>query len=107
MRRFLPHSHTQASILISLLFTVFVFSSNALAQVRTDPCEAYIELLRNTPPSDQKPGSILFFAKYISDAIDPIHETHRFISPTQTQREMWMWICILWMAAPAASRMRA
>ena len=30
--------------------------------------------LRNTPPSDQKSGSVLFFAKYISDAVDPIHE---------------------------------
>ena len=74
MSRFLPKHQTQAVHLISLLFLVFIFTTTALAQIRTDPCEAYIELLRNTPPSDQKAGSVLFFAKYISDAVDPIHE---------------------------------
>lgn len=43
MRRFLPLTHAQVSIL-AVLFTVFAFNAEALAQIRTDPCEAYIEL---------------------------------------------------------------
>ena len=76
MRNTFPQLQKQAFRVISLLIAMFVLNPNALAlaQIRTDPCEAYIELLRNTPPSDQKAGSILFFAKYISDASDPIHE---------------------------------
>lgn len=73
MRRFLPLTHAQVSILAAL-FAVFAFNAEALAQIRTDPCEAYIELLRNTAPSDQKAGSILFFAKYTSDTVDPQRE---------------------------------
>ncbi|HMV50544.1 MAG TPA: hypothetical protein PLD20_10020 [Blastocatellia bacterium] len=76
MRKTLPQLLKPTFKAISLLIAVFAVTPNpaALAQIRTDPCEAYIERLRNTPPSDQKSGSVLFFAKYISDAVDPIHE---------------------------------
>lgn len=73
MRRFPPLPHTRISILVALL-AIFLVHSDASAQIRTDPCEAYLELIRNTPPSDQKAGSILFFAKYTSDTVDPQRE---------------------------------
>jgi hypothetical protein len=60
MRSFLPLPHARASIFISLLLAVFISSADAFAQ--------------NTPPSDQKSGSILFFAQYTSDTVDPMRE---------------------------------
>jgi len=73
MRRFLPLPYAQISIFATLL-AIFLVHSDASAQIRTDPCEAYLSLLRNSPPSDQKAGSILFFAKYTSDTVDPQRE---------------------------------
>jgi len=59
------------------LFAVLTMSLIANAQIRGDGCDAFRELLKAKPPSDQKAGSVLFFAKYTSDTIDPQREDTR------------------------------
>lgn len=65
-----------ARLLLTFLATL-AFHFPADAQIRTDGCDPFRELLRNKPPGDQKAGSILFFAKYTSDTIDPQREDTR------------------------------
>lgn len=74
---FPPTAHFSFSISSRLLLTVLavlMFNFGALAQIRTDGCDPFRELLKNKPPGDQKAGSVLFFAKYTSDTIDPRRE---------------------------------
>lgn len=80
MRSYPPLPHQPRFLLTPLLATIlaiFLISLPASAQVRTDGCDVFRELLKNKPPSDQKAGSILFFAKYTSDTIDPQREDTR------------------------------
>lgn len=80
MRIYPPCAHQPplipARLLLSLL-VLLTISLTANAQIRGDGCDAFRELLKAKPPGDQKAGSVLFFAKYTSDTIDPQREDSR------------------------------
>ena len=80
MRTYPPLPHQPRfvfALLLPTILAIFLTSLTASAQIRTDGCDAFRELLKNKPPGDQKAGSVLFFAKYTSDTIDPQREDTR------------------------------
>lgn len=80
MRIYPPFPHQPRLIPVHLLLILLAFLTSVLtvnAQIRTDGCDPFRELLKAKPPGDQKAGSVLFFAKYTSDTIDPQREDTR------------------------------